>query len=83
LTLENRSDARFILRNLSPYTFLDSGDLIEVPAHDSVTLTVKPRSRQETLSLTFEVSNSLVSPKQAAEVTLTIPVEGAILEVDP
>ena len=74
VTLTNRSDARFILKNGSAYSFMRSHDLIEVPAHASIELYVKTGERLERIALDFKVLNALVAPDQPArwrsEVTL-------------
>ncbi len=68
--IENRSDARFVLRNRSPYTFYDSTDLVTLEPHATTLVMVKPRQRLAALELVFEVLNAVVAPARHPEVTL-------------
>ena len=61
VTIENASDARFVLKNASAHTFMSQGDRVQVPAHGSLTLTIK--SDQSPLELNFVVENALLGPK--------------------
>ena len=63
LTLKNSSSARLMLRNTTDYTFLDHPDLLEVPAHGTTQVTVRPQQVVAELSLEFEVVNALTAPK--------------------
>ena len=72
---ENRSDARLLLINDTNLSFMNSGDLIEVPPHDTLDLHVKTIDRLGEIPLTFRIANALVSPKQAARMTFRIPVD--------
>jgi 3',5'-nucleoside bisphosphate phosphatase len=76
-TLVNDSDARLLLDNRSEFTFLDSGDLIEVLPHGSIELVVKPRAQVDSIALEFTVLNALIAPKQAVTITLQLPVSPA------
>ena len=72
--LANRSDARFILENRSGLTFLNAGDLVEIPPHETVELQVKTRVRLDEIALDFVVRNALVAPKEFASMRLLAPV---------
>jgi hypothetical protein len=72
--LTNRSDARFILENRSGFTFLNAGDLVEVPPHETVELQVKTRERLGDIPLAFTVRNALVAPKESAGIEFRIAV---------
>lgn len=63
LTLQNNSSARLMLRNTTDYTFLEHPDLLEVPAHGSTQVTVRPQEVVTELNLEFEVVNALTAPK--------------------
>jgi hypothetical protein len=70
ITIQNKSDAKFKLKNLSDFTFMETGDLIEIPPHKTIILTVKLPKKTASLSLPFEIMNSLVKPKRHAKITL-------------
>mgnify|MGYP001813786048 FL=1 len=74
ITLSNRSDATFVLENRSGYTFINSGDLVEVPAHSTFDLHVKTRGRLDEVLLDFVVRNALTAPKQSAGMQFRVPV---------
>lgn len=73
ITISNSSDADFRLKNTTDMTFMHFADQIEIPAHGSLRLRVKPGSMVEKLDLQFEVLNALVAPRKTA--TITLPVE--------
>ena len=70
LTIKNNSDAIFLLKNNSDYTFSNSDDMVQVPAQGSKYLQVKTLKRLNQLILDFTVMNALVAPKQYAQITL-------------
>jgi hypothetical protein len=70
IVIANHTDARFQLRNLSQYTFMDSADRVEVAPNSTLTLAVKPGKRRRELQLRFEVENALVAPKTHPTITL-------------
>ena len=75
----NDSDAPVRLRNLSGYTFPKSGGYVDVPAHGSVEVVVRPGELLEELELDFEVVSALIAPKThprlRQRVKLEIPPE--------
>ena len=75
VTLENRSDSDLQLMNKSKYTFMEVGDLLEVPAHGSLVITVKPGKRVKTLNLAFDVLNALIAPKKNASMSFRVSVK--------
>jgi hypothetical protein len=70
VSLVNSSDASFELMNGSRFTFFDSGDLIQVPAHGSTDLRVKTGTRLDRIDLAFDVLNALTAPKETAQIKL-------------
>lgn len=75
LTISNQSDADFKLVNKSGFTFFSNTDLVEVPAHETILLRVKSKTRVTSIELNFEVLNALTAPKQNAMITLSATVE--------
>ena len=70
LTIKNSSDANFLLKNNSDYTFANSDDMVQVPAQGYKHLQVKTLKRLNQLILDFTVMNALVAPKQYAQITM-------------
>ena len=75
ITFQNLSDATFLLENLSDFTFHKNGDILTIPAHESVTLQVKTIEEMETFDLKFKVLNALTAPKTHPDLTFTINIE--------
>lgn len=75
VSIENTSSATFLLRNLSPFNFHNSGDTVMVKARDTTFLQVKTVERMELVELEVEVLNALTAPKTHPRVVLRIPVE--------
>ena len=72
VTLENHSDARFLLRNTSTFTFHEDADLVEIPPHGSTRVALKTLDQDAPYSISFEVMNAITSPNVHPELTLTI-----------
>lgn len=70
----NLSDARFILANRSEFTFMQAADLLEIPPHGELMLSVKPGERIDSIALEFEVLNALTAPARPAVMTFNLPV---------
>ena len=60
--IHNRTDATFLLRNLSRYTFMESSDIFSLPAHKTTTMQIKPGKRVDGIDVKFEVLNALIAP---------------------
>jgi 3',5'-nucleoside bisphosphate phosphatase len=71
VTLQNHSDAEFMLQNKSAHTFMGSADMVTVPAHGRTELAVKIPKGDAKVSLEFSVLNALVAPKQPAVISFT------------
>jgi 3',5'-nucleoside bisphosphate phosphatase len=74
LTIENKSDAEFILQNQSFFTFHSDGDVMTIPAHSRRLVEVKTVRRMSTGSLPFVVLNGVTGPRQHAEISLAFTV---------
>lgn len=75
VSIENRSDAWFTLRNMSGFRFHDRANLIDVPPHQTIAFQVKTGERQTSIDLTFEVLNVITAPNTHPTVTFSAPVE--------
>lgn len=72
VTLRNDSDAVFELENRSEFTFMEHGDDLKLPAHGSLTFSIKTGVRRDSVVLPFSVRNALVAPKERATWRLSI-----------
>lgn len=75
VTLENSSDAAFILQNRGDFTFHAHGDLVEVAPKGRTRLEIKTLERKQSVQVPFEVLNAVTAPGQHPVFTLEIPVE--------
>ncbi len=74
VTLENRSDARFVLRSLGDHRFHEDIDVLEVDPHATRTLRVKTIEAVAETTLTFEVLNAITAPDTHPTLSLAVPV---------
>jgi len=72
VTVTNISDADFDLRYVGDYTFMFSADRIRIPAHDAVTLLIKPGRTLDSLDLEFIVENALNAPGEHPSILLRV-----------
>ena len=72
VTVTNASDADFDLRYVGDYTFMFSAERIRIPAHDTVTLLIKPGRTLDSLDLEFIVENALVAPGEHPSILLRV-----------
>ena len=70
VTLRNESDAQFNLKNTSDLTFMEVGDLLELPPHSDTIISVKLREKVKKINMSFTVLNTLVAPKEHASITV-------------
>ncbi|MDH5609268.1 MAG: Sb-PDE family phosphodiesterase [Cyclobacteriaceae bacterium] len=76
VTVQNVSDARFILHNKSEYTLHESTDVVELAPQSSVVLWVKTKKRLNKADLPFEVLNALTAPGTHPKISLSATVNG-------
>lgn len=72
ITIENVSDAVFLLENLSDFTLHRHADIVTIPAHESVTLQVKTIEQIERYTLDFKVLNAITAPKTHPDISFDI-----------
>ena len=70
ITFKNESDAQFALKNQSELTFMEVGDLLDLPPHSETTISVKLREKSKKISIPFTVLNTLIAPKEHASITI-------------
>ena len=70
--IKNKSDVRFILKNNSSFNFFANSDLVEIPAQDTIKLSVLTKGVLESFSLEFEVQNAISAPRKHPVISLKI-----------
>lgn len=73
--LANNSDASYILRNQTDYTFHAHADVITVPAQSETKIEVKTSQQMGTFELSFEVLNAVIAPGMHPSVTIPVKVD--------
>jgi hypothetical protein len=74
LTIQNNSDAYFLLRNRSNLTFMHGADLVRLKPNSATSLVVKPGTILDEISLSFIVENALTAPKANPTIELTAKI---------
>jgi hypothetical protein len=75
VAIENTSDAAFLLRNRTGYTFHAAADVVTVAPRTTTRLAVKTGERLAELDLVFEVLNAVTAPNTHPEITLHLAVQ--------
>ena len=70
--IENRSDADYILENLSEYTLHDHASVFILKAHESNRLQVMILENRLSFDLCFRVLNAFTAPGKHPEISLVI-----------
>ncbi|MCB0293101.1 MAG: hypothetical protein KDH97_22800, partial [Calditrichaeota bacterium] len=77
VTIENNSDADYILENLSGYSLHSASDVLTIPAHDTTLAEVKTVEQVTAFDLRFRVLNAVTAPGQHPEVVLKVVIAEA------
>lgn len=72
VTIQNPSDAPFLLLNQSDYTFHDFGDIITIMPNGETTFLVKTKEQLSDLEIEFKVLNAITAPNTHPNFTLKI-----------
>lgn len=75
VTLNNSSDAEFLLENLSEYALHANADLISVPPQTTTKIQVKTLKLLDAFSLKFKVWNAITAPKTHPDVTIDVKIK--------
>ncbi|MFK8161949.1 MAG: Sb-PDE family phosphodiesterase [Lewinella sp.] len=75
VTIQNGSDAAYVLENLSGYSLQSDLGPITLSPNGSTTIHVMTLEQVDKLSMKFRVLNAMVAPEKALELTLTMKVE--------
>jgi hypothetical protein len=73
--IENHSDADYILRNTSGYTFHNYADVIFAESHKTTKIQVKTIEEKETINLSFRILNAVTAPGEHPEVSFSVSVK--------
>ena len=73
--IKNNSDAKFVLRNLSDYTFHLNSDLVEVPAQATIELRIKTKETRTSVNVNFEVLNAITAQGTHPEINLEFEID--------
>jgi hypothetical protein len=75
ITIQNHSDAEFLLDNQSSYTFHANADVVRIAPNGETVLLVKTIDRKEKIRLPFEVLNGIIAPNTHPDIVLEATVE--------
>ncbi len=75
VTLNNLSDAKFILHNKSDFTFHEDANLLEVMPQTDTELALKTAGQDGPYAVTFRVLNAVTAPNTHPEITLLIDTD--------
>jgi len=73
--IKNHSDANYILKNLSEFTFHTHANVITLPAHTTSVIQVKTLKILIEFELRFEVLNAVTAPNKHPEIVFKIKME--------
>ena len=72
--LENISSCNFILQNLSPYSLIESSDIVEIEGKSTVTLHFRTKEKINQFDWNFNVINAINAPNKHPLVTKKIVI---------
>ena len=75
IELKNTSDANFLLRNAGPLRLYNEAEVLSVPPHTTLRVTVMALSRSREVELKFEVLNAVTAPGKHPMVSYRIPTD--------
>ena len=76
ISIENLTNADFMLRNRSNFTFHEDADIIVIKGGQKKEVRVKTIQRLSNIDLKFEVLNALNAPSNHPEIVLKVPSAG-------
>lgn len=75
VTIENNSDAEYILQNTAEYTFQAHANVISLKPHASTTLEVKTVDAKKNIQLSFTVLNAVIAPKKHPRILFDVVIQ--------
>lgn len=74
VTVQNNSDAEYILENTSDYQLHNNTDVLVIEANHDTMIQVRTLERKENINLSFNVLNTVTAPKKHAQIQMKIVV---------
>lgn len=71
LKIENITGQKFMLENLSDYSFHRNSDVITIEPYHTLTLEVRTKKRLKDIALSFRVLNAVTAPGEHPEITIS------------
>jgi hypothetical protein len=72
VSIDNKSDADFIMQNQSEYSFYDHTDIVTLKAHATTIINVKPLKEMKTFVLKFKVLNVVTAPSTHPVISMNV-----------
>ena len=72
VSIENNSDADYILENQTDFSFYDHADIVTVKANSVTDIQVKPLKELKTFKLRFKVLNAVTATNTHPLITLNV-----------
>lgn len=72
--IENKSDAKMMLRNLSKYTLSQNTNFFEIDPHGKKIIEIKTVEALKNIELVFSVENAFVAPKENAHLSFKLRI---------
>lgn len=72
VSITNHSDANFLLKNLSDYTFQKNNEIISIPAQSKIELVIKTIEQKESIMMDFEVLSAVTGKRKHPIITRKI-----------
>ena len=72
--IENKSDSKMMLRNISKYTLSQNTDSFHVDAHSKKIIEVKTIVKLKEMNLTFQIQNAYIEPSKNPNVSFSIKI---------
>lgn len=73
--IENKSDAAFMMENLSGYALHGNADIVQLAPHETTEIKVMTLKALKTFDLKFKVWNAVTAPGKHPEITVKIDVK--------
>ncbi len=75
VTIQNNSDAEYMLENTSDYLFHNNAGIVTIAAQHKTKILVKTHEQKDSISLSFNVLNAITAPKKHTQIQIKIIVD--------
>ena len=72
--IENKSDAKMMLRNFSKYTLSQNTNFFEIDPHSKKIIEIKTIEAVKNIELIFSVENAFITPKKNAQLSFKLRI---------